>query len=264
MLFNIESWGPKVIKVVKKHMPLILTTTGTAGLIVTAGLTYKSAEKLHEFKEEVKEIESEGLEMSRRDYILGVTKIFALPVSVGLLSTGAIFGSYMIQNNRIEVLSTALGTVGMEYKKYRQKYAETYGKEEEEEFFTRVRQETIEDANGKEKVVKVADKSSVEAGVWFSQSTQFTESPQYNIAYVQECIREIDQKRFVRGHITLNDVLEIFGIRTTRTGALLGWNSSFMINFKVMNELVDPETGHKVPDIFIDWDMPTYIYGDGE
>lgn len=284
-----------VSKTVGKHSPLLLTVTGVVGLGATAVFSYKAAKKVEVIVEKVEysrnseeeilalesihpndrteeqevalfEYQSYFTPVNRMEVAKDLVGAVALPVTTGVLSIAAIALSYHIQNNRIVNLAAALATATAEQQFYRAKYKAQYGEEEYNKFMTPTATETrtITDEKGKEKQVEATVKSEVPSmhGEWFDKSSEYVrDDHDYNMAYVRSISENLELRMFRKGFLLMNEAYDALGLERTRAGALLGWSTREGFNIvPEVTHCLDQETGETLPQIYMKWTTPKYIY----
>jgi len=260
----------KVGRSISKHSPAILTGVGVVGLGATAYLAYKSRDKVEEVVEEIERKRDLDIEIDKVEVAKDLAEALAAPIAVGVLSCGAIFMSFRIQNNRIATLAGALAAQQAHNKLMEVKYRKQHGDEAYAKFMTPT--EEIEEVtvgkNGKEKITVKEVRTDIDhtIGQWFDESSEYAaDDHSYNVAYIDSVNDRMQTILFQRGSLLLNEVREALGLERIRAGALLGWTT--MDNFeidKVITNLGDEEMGEMKEQIFVTWNRPRYIYDDVE
>lgn len=250
---------------VSKNSPLILTTLGIGGLGATAYLTYKASEDIEVIVSGVEEANANEEPLDRPAIIRDLAGALALPAAVGIASAAALVASYKIQSNRVTVLSGALTAVANEYTRYQKKYGQEHGEKKANEFFNTNKKEIeVEGKDGKKKVKQVAtaDKLHSMTGQWYSASTNYIhDDHDYNMMACDAAIRALEIKVFQKGHLTMNELFEEFGLEETRQGALLGWSDAeFYVAATDGYNVYNDEYEAKVKDIHLSWPVPTYVF----
>lgn len=256
----------------KKNAPAILTGVGIVGIGATAYLTYKHGPAIEEIIEEVKEMKAEGIEIDKKVVAIEIAKELAPPVTAGLASIGCFIWSYNIQAARISTLSLAFTTVTRELGHMKNRYRETHGDKAYTEFFspTETYKVTKVDSKGKEKEVEEKRKKDdvfykgLMNGVWFDGSHEYiVDDHDYNLSWVNEQIAKLDLIIFQKGHMLVNEALEMLGFERCRLGALLGWSVSAGFQTSVQH-MWNEERQIQEAQIYITWDTPSYVYEDIE
>ena len=250
---------------VSKNSPLILTTLGIGGLGATAYLTYKASDDIEAIVAGVEEANDNNEPLDRAAIIRDLAGALALPAAVGIASAAALVASYKIQSNRVTVLSGALTAVANEYTRYQKKYGQEHGEKKANEFFNTNKKEIeVEGKDGKKKVKQVAtaDKLHSMTGQWYSASTNYIhDDHDYNMMACDAAIRALEIKVFQKGHLTMNELFEEFGLEETRQGALLGWSDAeFYVAATDGYNVYNDEYEAKVKDIHLSWPVPTYVF----
>lgn len=290
-----------ISRVVGKHSPLIMTAIGVVGLGATAVTSYKAAKKVEVIVEDIEESREQEeriayLEDGERSGIMTVearnelmdlrvthvpvdrfevgkrlTGAVALPVALGVASIACIILSYKIQDNRIGALAAALTTATAENAFYKKKYAQQYGEEKAKQFYTPTEMvsRTVVDDNGKESDIleTIQSETSSLHGVWFHESTEYaSDDHAYNQRFIQNVEDKMTNKLFATGWLRMNEVCDALGLPRTRAGELLGWgvpSGDFRLDQEV-TLVYDEVTRQNIPQIYIKWNNPKYIYDDVE
>lgn len=295
---KIKSLIAKSTKVIAKNAPLGLTVAGVLGLGATAYLSFKSAKRLEEITDDLEnkraikedkdtmeyrihnegidslsdydksyweEVKDQDVDVRRSVVIRNVAGALAAPVLTGTLSICAIALSYMIMNNRVKGLASALATASAESYYYHKKYENQYGEEEAQRFYTPVTEtnETAKDENGKQVKVSTKDKGTGDLyGEWFDKSENYAaDDHSYNKAFITSVEEKMANKLFRNGYLVLNDLKDALGLERDRSGAVVGWTSGDSWHLDVKTVMVaNEETGEREPQIYIHWPAPKYIY----
>jgi hypothetical protein len=246
-------------KLVKKNSPLILMVAGLGAVGASVFLTYKKSPELHKIVEDVEQARENGDDIDRRGIAIETAKVLALPAVTLASGVTALLVSYRILTGRVTALSSALSAVTTEYVAYK-KGAEKAGFEYHPEV-----EESTKGRGENKKVVKVkATKYNPLTGEWFDRSDQYAQDDhEYNMQFIHQTEQNLSNKFYNRGYLLLNDVLDEFGYRRTKVGAIMGWtttNTSFGVN-TIIHDITD-ESGGTAPAIFVEWPMPYPIYND--
>ena len=309
---KIKSLFAKTTKVIAKNAPLGLTVAGVLGLGATAYLSFKSAKRFEEITDDLEksrsakenrdamevkihdegidslsdqdksyweEVKDQDVEVHRSVVIRNVAGAFAAPVITGTVSICAITLSYMMMNNRVKGLASALATASAESYYYHKKYENQYGEEEAKRFYTPTTEtnESTRDENNKQVKVVTKDEGAGDLyGEWFDKSDNYVaDDHAYNKAFITSVEEKMANKLFRNGYLVLNDLKDALGFERDRSGAVVGWTSgdSWLLDIKtvmvtkedsdsktVMMSNEDSMTGEREPQIYIHWPAPKYIY----
>lgn len=248
--------------VVQKYSPQILTGVGVAGVVASAVFASKATLKLEEtidkHTEDLRKVKAFAHERTADEYsstdakkdmaivytrmVVDITKLYALPVSLGLVSLGCIIGGQGMQYKRTVASVAAYKSLEQTFNKYRSRVAEELGLDKDTEF---ARGYTVEEADEEGGLPTITLKMGAKDNVMFfdRNNINWKSSPEYNLMFAR-CQETFAQQRLDhRGHIFLNEVLDDFNLPRTSAGAVLGWVQSAEGNNKVDFGITDLQTG---------------------
>ena len=269
----------KVVFIFKKHSPEILIVAGVAGAVTSAVMACKASTKLSEVLEESKKevdqiheyVEANGYsekyteDDSKKDLAIAYThmglnlvKLYAPSVILGALSIASILASNNIIRKRNMALAAAYAAIDSNFKEYRNRVVERFGKELDRELKYNIKakeiEETIVDENGEETVVKKTvnaaelSKYSEFAKFFDEQSSCWTKDADYNLMFLRRIQDQANDKLRLRGHLFLNEVYDMLDIPRTRAGAVVGWvydenrkDSDCFVDFGLYNDALHDE-----------------------
>ena len=252
---------------IKKYSPELLLGVGIVGFVGTVVLAYKAEPAVERVIEDIEAKREDGVEVNKMEVAKDLGKVLALPITVGVLSVGAIVWSHKIQMTRIKALAGFLSSAQTYQKMFEDKVKREFGNEAFDKMVSTDYKETIsKDDDGKEKVTVKELKSDLDDSIaqWYDTSSEyFSDDHGYNMAFIDEAESKLDLKKFSKGSLLLNEVLDLLGFDRLRNGALLGWTDSdyFAIN-KIVIDDTDPVTGEFKKNILVKWTTPRYIYND--
>lgn len=262
---------------VSKHAPEILLVAGVGGVIFSTvkacQATPKAEKVLEEFLKEKEQLhiamDDEHKEAREK---VGYTKIayskemagvyckngikllrvYAVPLTVGVLSVSCIFASHGMMQKRVAGLTAAYTAVDGAFKRYRQRVVEEYGEDVDKKFKTGVKTHEMvvgykEGKDGSKKEIK-EKVTTIEGtddpsdyGRWFDETTTAQYRPNdsvYNLAYLKSQETYFNNLLHARGHVFLNEVYDALGFKRTPAGALVGWvdgNGDNFIDFQIVD-----------------------------
>lgn len=129
-------------------------------------------------------------------------------------------------------ISAALAAATQDFKDYRNRVIERFGKEVDHQLRYNIKaeeiEETVTDEKGKEKKVKksieVADLNASGYVKYFTRSNPYWEE---DSSYVEMFLRSqqnyANDKLKATGHLTLNDVYDMLGFHDSKAGMVVGW-----------------------------------------
>lgn len=239
---------------IRKHSPEILLTAGVVGVVTSGVMACKSTLKveaiLDESKEKIDTIHKVAAdpdmadryteEDSKKDLAIvyvqtGVklAKLYGPSIILGAASLGCIIGSNRILNRRNVALAAAYAALDKDYKGYRSRVIERFGKELDKELKYNIKAEEIEevtvDENGKEvvtkKTVDVYDPNTYSpyAIVFDDGNIGWDKDPERTKFFLIQQQNWANEKLKARGHLFLNEVYDMLGVQRTKAGAQIGW-----------------------------------------
>ena len=270
----------KVGFIFKKHSPEILMVAGVVGVVTSAVMACKATTKLSGILEESKKeidqiheyVEVNGYsekyteEDSKKDLVISYTKmsmklvkVYAPSVILGLLSITSILASNNIIRKRNMALAAAYAAIDSNFKDYRNRVVERFGKELDRELKYNIKpkeiEETIIDEEGNEIVVKKTVNNaevnlpSEYAKVFDEFSSCWTKDADYNLTFLRRIQDQANDKLRLRGHLFLNEVYDMLDIPRTAAGAVVGWiydpnreNSDSYVDFGLYDNLINDES----------------------
>lgn len=161
-------------------------------------------------------------------------KLYGPAVAVGALSIGCMLASNNILRKRNVALAAAFTAVDTSFKEYRGRVVERFGKELDRELRYNIKAKEIEervvDENGEEtvvtKTVNVVDPNSaysMYSVVFCEGNLGWTRNADLNKVFLVQQQNHANDKLKAKGYLTLNEVYEMLGMRTTSYGQIAGW-----------------------------------------
>lgn len=254
----------------KADSPKIMVVGGTIGLVVAGVIACKKTakefsavmeqhdkniEKLHEIKEALANGEEatfpDGSKCTEDSYkkhlasayiVTGgrLIKVYAVPMTLAILSVASILGGYkIIEARHLAAVAEAYG-LKETFKKYRSRVAERFGKEVEQELFVNgerklVTEEEIDPETGevrqvtKDKVVaKRRNPEEIDVYTYIFDSANCPYSwdrhPGYNYQYLIQVQNQSNEYLQRHGCITLYEILKQLGFQDIPAETMsLGW-----------------------------------------
>lgn len=164
---------------------------------------------------------------------LKLAKLYAPSIILGAASITSILAGHNILRKRNLALAAAYATVDAGWKQYRGNVVERLGEKMDKEFLYNIKakevEETVVDEKGKEKTVKntveVADPSSLGYYTYVFDETAsgWSRDAEDNKFFLMRQQDYANEKLKAKGHLFLNEVLDMLGIPRTRAGQTVGW-----------------------------------------
>lgn len=249
---------------IKKHSPEILVVAGVVGTVATVVMACKATLKVNEVLDEAKdtidvihntaeqyEIKSADAddvnavvytkEDANKDLMIvyaqtgwKLTKLYGPAVLTGVASIGCMLAANNILRKRNVALAASLAGVMSDFKEYRGRVIDRFGKDMDRELRYNIKakqiEETVVDEEGNEtvvtKTVEVVDPNMVHSlysVVFCEGNLGWTRNAELNKAFLIQTQNYANDKLKAKGYLTLNDVYEMIGAQTTKYGQLAGW-----------------------------------------
>lgn len=248
----VASKAARQVLLTQKHSPKILFAVGVTAVVGGAVMACRATLQLEEVldkaeanagrlvkirnnaaygktEEELAELDKLAVH-SKAKVALDIAKLYAPAVALGLIGIGALTGSHVVLSKRNTSVLAAYAALDRAYKQYRQNVVEEFGVDTDRKFV--VGTENIETqermADGKTKVdtktVVTGKKGASPYAVCFDESSgKFTREPGMNPVVVGMMQQWANDKLRSRGHLFLNEVLDMLELPRTKAGAVVGW-----------------------------------------
>lgn len=233
---------------VKKHSPAIMFGAGVATAVVA---TVKACQATLKVDEVLKQAEKSKHQMQalhaaqphsytesdlqRDQRILKVhtardfTKLYALPVGLGVASIGLLTGAHVVLTKRNVALAAAYAGLERVFHEYRSRVRNELGDEKDREFRYGVKYKEIveETEQGHEvhtvKRAGLEGRESMYARLFDQSNPNWDPRDEYNrtFLWMQQCFA--NNRLQAKGHVMLNDVYDDLGLPRTTAGAVVGW-----------------------------------------
>lgn len=246
--FGTRALGRSLL-VTKKFSPEILTAVGVVGVVASGILAARATLKLEAVVENITEgantakmrkwtasQDGEGFEYSDQDYTKDITtvytrgtielvKLYGPSVTLGLASIGCIIGAHGIMRKRNVALLAAYKAIEQTFSEYRKRVIEDYGVDKDAEYRLGLRDVELVGDDGKKTVEKVVDPNALSpyTKIFDELNPNWRKIPEYNLLWLRGQQNFANDMLHARGHIFLNDVLDLLDIERTSAGAIVGW-----------------------------------------
>jgi len=237
---------------VRKYSPEIFLVLGIAGTITSAVLACKKTLKVNDILEEKEEniakvhtcldehIEGYTEKDSKKDLTiiyfqtgLKLVKLYAPAIGLGTLSILGIVQGHNILRKRNVAIAAAYATIDKGFKEYRKNVVERFGEKIDRELRYNIKAQEIEeettDENGKKikqmKEITVIDGNCVsEYARFFDEfSDEWEKDSEYNLMFLRRQQDFANEMLKSRGHLFLNEVYDMLGIKRSKAGQVVGW-----------------------------------------
>lgn len=253
----------KVIsRTLTKNSPSILTGLGVAGVFATAVMAVKATPKALILLDEEKynrekeyDTLGESEPISAKDAIALTWKCYLPATIMGAVTIACIIGANKINLRRNAVLASLYSLSESALKEYQAKVVETIGKNKERKIKDDMAHDKIlnNPANDREIIIT----GNGDTLCYDAMSGRYFKS---DIEEIRRALNKLSRDMMTEMNITLNEVYNELGLKSTKLGEMVGWN--------IDDGLIDPEfssqlTENGVPCLVLDFsESPRYFYQD--
>jgi hypothetical protein len=233
---------------VKRFSPELLMVVG-AGAIVTAGVLACRATLKLETVVEKAEFEAELVKEAhkREEYdtetaytkalskvyvtrALEIGKLYAVPLSVGLVGMGCLMGAHGVMRGRNVAAIAAYKTMESSFGEYRKRVVEELGEEKERDIRFGITEEEIPEFDEKGKQIGTRKQAVVRpegmspyAKIFDEYNDNWSHVPGQNQMFLTNQQNWLNDTLNARGYVFLNDVYKSLGFAQTPDGQITGW-----------------------------------------
>ena len=238
----------------KKHSPEILMTVGVIGVVASGVMACKATLKvqdivddakqkidtIHEVSNDPETSDKYSEEDSKKDMAIVYTqtavkfiKLYGPSVALGVASLGCMIGSNRILNKRNVALAAAYTAVDKSFKEYRGRVIDRFGKQLDKELKYGIKAQEIEEVSVDEKGKETVKKNTVEVMdpncysqysiVFDDGNTGWDPDPELTKYFLIQQQNWANERLKARGHLFLNEVYDMLGVKRTKAGAQVGW-----------------------------------------
>lgn len=231
---------------VQKHSPHILFGAGIVGVVATAVMASKATLQLSDTLqgyEDMKDMAAELLDTNNTEYTeddyrkdmryvhvraaIGVTKLYAPAVGLGIVSVACLTQSHVILSQRNVALSAAYAALDKGFTEYRERVQSEVGEDRERELrYGGITKTTTVDGKQVKRIVPTPESASIYARFFDQLSSSWQREPEYNLVFLKCQQNYANDMLRARGHLFLNEVYDMLGIPRSKAGAVVGWRIS--------------------------------------
>lgn len=253
ILTNASRTFSKVTLKGKKYAPEIMVIAGVAGVITSTVMACKATTKAGDITEKTKNQMAQIHEVAetkpdqyseedmKKDTVIVYTqtavkfaKLYGPAVILGTASIACIFGSHHILSKRNAALAAAYATVDKNFKDYRGRLVDRFGKELDKELRYNIKAKEFEETVVNEETgeeTTVVNTVNVADTIEYSDYARFfddgcagwTKDSEHNLCFLKCQQNYANERLQKRGYLFLNDVYEMLGIPKTKAGQIVGW-----------------------------------------
>ena len=238
----------------KKHSPEILMTVGVIGVVASGVMACKATLKvqdvvddakqkidmIHEVSNDPEMSDKYSAEDGKKDLAIVYTqtavkfiKLYGPSVAIGVASLGCMIGSNRILNKRNVALTAAYTAVDKSFKEYRSRVIDRFGKQLDKELKYGIKAQEIEEVSVDEKGKEIVKKNTIEVmdpNCYSQYSIVFDDGnagwdpdPELTKYFLIQQQNWANERLKARGHLFLNEVYDMLGVKRTKAGAQVGW-----------------------------------------
>jgi len=218
---NFPKLAAQAEKLVVDNSPLILTVIGATGSVASTYLgikaTFKAAKKIQDAEFVIHTTDSKNHELTKKDKVKIIWKLYVAPAAVLGVSVGAIVMSNRISVKRAAALAAGYTLVNDRFDEYKTKIEEKLGLKKEEAARTEIAQDRV-NANPTTMVIT-------------SGKTLFRDEPsgryfESTMEDIKKAENAINYRIMNREYAVLSDLYEELGLPPTSISEEFGWNNS--------------------------------------
>ena len=227
--------------IIKKKAPDIFIFGGMGlvgtSMIMTGFGTVKAVEAKNNFVEEKAEIESENIPVEEKAKKLSkaghkcawrIFKAFAPAVTFMIVGQTCVFVGRCKWKGRYAAASILAAGYNETLEKYRERWREKVGEEEEREVFEDVQKSIVYEDNGKGKTKKTEVKTPAGSGhplefIFDERNLKYKKYAGNNYYVLMQVRRQCNNILNIKGYMMLSEVLELLGMPVPSYAFLVGW-----------------------------------------
>lgn len=157
---------------------------------------------------------------------VAVAHLYAPAILIGSASIAALTKSHDILSKRNAALTAAYAAVNTAFNEYRERVVDKYGDDIDRELRYGVEEvEVLNEKTGKKKKIKQISpgEPSMYARFFDSGSISWSKDPEVNYVFVRANQRYANDLLLSRGHVFLNEVYDMLGLKRSTAGSIVGW-----------------------------------------
>jgi hypothetical protein len=236
----------RVAQLVSNNSPAILTAVAVSGTVATAVLTGKASFKAAEILSEYRDLAEVGqpLDLDKKEAVKMVWKLYIPPAAALALTISSVVLINQIGTRRAAGLAAAYGVSEKAFSEYKDKVAETIGKQKEQKVRDDVAQDKVTKNPPPASQVFLSDESKVlcyesYTGRYFQSSMEDLKAAQNNLNY------QVNNQYYA----SLSDFFDLIGLERTKLSDEVGWNSDELLEISFSTTI----TEHSRPCLVLDF-----------
>jgi Family of unknown function (DUF6353) len=227
----------------RKHGPVMLTSAGVAGFLVTNYLTGKavlrSRDKVAKLRFQTEEIKTRPLDkdFQKKQQVrqmgdlwihegFAILKDFSPAIAVGSVSIFCIVSSHGMMRNQQSALAAAYAALDNGFRAYRERVRAEIGDERELDLYRKpkiIRGETDEYGITACEIDMGSSMPSPYARFFDESNKNYEKNPEYNLMFIRAQQQYANDRLRAHGFVFLNEVYEWLGLERSQAGQIVGW-----------------------------------------
>lgn len=234
MFESVTKYASRAMLAAGKHSPTILAGVGVgaivAGTFMAVRGAFRSTDKVRHAKDEIANAidvmervggprEPEAREAVVKASVAAMDVVKAVMPGIALIAvgTGCLLGGHHILSKRYAAVAAAYQGLSEAYKRYRSKVQAELGEEREQKLYYDVDAEAVEDI--KEAVASISPYAR-----FFDPSCEsWSRDNAMNVMTLKRTQELANRKLRAQGHLFLNEVYDMLGLKRSSAGAVVGW-----------------------------------------
>ena len=240
----------KIGRFVLRNSSTILVGLGCAGSVAGTILACKKTLSVEPILDECVEDLSKASENAEENaknkeitkaYIRSVgrmAKYYAPVIAIETLSIASILYGHHILSKRHFALIAAYNSLNTDYRNYRKRVVDKYGKDEDVIFANQDKIETIKEEDPEGYFPEYPHDLDVMTVFFGPGNINGTKDPEQNLFYLKKAEEEANALFHDQGYLFINDARALLGLEPTEMGSMIGWVEGLgddYIDFNIYN-----------------------------
>lgn len=257
---NLQKAIHKSIRSLKYHSPTILSCLAVVGLVGTAVLTAKSAQKAMKLIEKAED--NKGDELTILETVVAATPAYIPSIAVGAATIACVLGANVLSRKQQASIISAYALLDKSYKSYRKAANTVYGDDADSKIKTEMAKETYVSADGVAVYIPDLDADSEEVLFYDTYGKRYFTSTMASVINAQY---HINRNLTLRGDVSLNEFYKFLGLDPIESGNEVGWLLDDLMESGIMwldfdNRYVKLDDGLECCIISTLWGEPTLMF----
>ena len=244
----VSTTAAKTVFKARKNSPTILFVGGVVGVVTAAVLASRATlhleDVISEHEKDMVRVDEAGVQGEELQKVttlvytksaMGVLRLYAPAVTVGVISIACLTKSHRILNERNAALAAAYTTLDQAFRVYRERVRDTLGDEHDQQFMFGMRDKVVIDESDGKSPKKVTTKVVAdtlgnpyarffgEYNIDGNRNHMWSQNRDANLMTLKAQERMLNIDLQARGHVFLNEVYDRLGMPRSQIGSRVGW-----------------------------------------